>query len=54
MGASKLAFTCIIMKAVDNVQSWVNKGCDMQQSIEKTDYFKDYYFQILFASNLDT
>ena len=40
MGVSKLVFACAKMKSVDNVQSWENKGCDMTQSIEKTDYLK--------------
>ena len=53
MGVSKPVFTCIMTKAVDNVQSWVNRGSDMQQSIEKQMTMKDYYFHILFTSTLD-
>ena len=53
MGISKPVFTCIMTKAVDNVQSWVNRGSDMQLSIEKQMTMKDYYFHILFTSTLD-
>ena len=29
MGESKPVFTSIKAKAVDNVQRWMNKGCDI-------------------------
>ena len=53
MCVSKPVFTCIVTKAVDNVQRWVNRGSDTPQSIEKQMTVKDYYFHFLFSSTFN-